>query len=353
MQKDMHYYGTYAMALAAGIPARDAAVIAYAAQFVDDSTKYDSGTHGDGGFLYAITTAHHPAQALIRSPKDHACNLEEQRKIWVPFHFFPGGVGETFQEKLLCIKDSPLVNAMLDNALKIALEKPYRLELMGICAHVYADTFSHYGFSGISSSYNAVAQKSFSFVKEPSQGMKNYLLEKFDLFSEKFVGSGAEIASKNLGHGAVATMPDRPYLHWRFIFDKPRPHNGTVSERENAKTFLEACEKLHTFFVHFAKSYYAETALTPFADIKNTVRNILALEAKEDARSDMWQASGLCEGIPAYNPSIWEIQKNHFASAATSHASIDSHIYRFHQAAAYHRYYVLKDLLPSHGIAVY
>ena len=36
MQYDMHYYGTYAMAAAAGIPKRDAESIATAAQFVDD-----------------------------------------------------------------------------------------------------------------------------------------------------------------------------------------------------------------------------------------------------------------------------------------------------------------------------
>jgi hypothetical protein len=33
MQEDMHYYGTYAIARAAGIPSGDAQVIAYAAQF--------------------------------------------------------------------------------------------------------------------------------------------------------------------------------------------------------------------------------------------------------------------------------------------------------------------------------
>jgi len=36
MQEDMHYYGTYAMARAAGLKAAHAKVIAYAAQYVDD-----------------------------------------------------------------------------------------------------------------------------------------------------------------------------------------------------------------------------------------------------------------------------------------------------------------------------
>ena len=39
MQYDMHYYGTYAMAAAAGIPKNDAEIIAYAAQYVDDQNQ--------------------------------------------------------------------------------------------------------------------------------------------------------------------------------------------------------------------------------------------------------------------------------------------------------------------------
>ena len=63
MQKDMHYYGTYAIARVAGLKPKDAQVIAYSAQFVDDSTMTDSQMHEDGGLLYGVATAHHPKQA--------------------------------------------------------------------------------------------------------------------------------------------------------------------------------------------------------------------------------------------------------------------------------------------------
>ena len=39
MQSDMHFYGTYVLSRAAGIPREDAHTIAYASQFVDDSTE--------------------------------------------------------------------------------------------------------------------------------------------------------------------------------------------------------------------------------------------------------------------------------------------------------------------------
>ena len=174
MQTDMHYYGTYAMAVAAGIPQEDAAVIAYAAQFVDDSTGYDSDAHEDGGLLFGITTAHHSVEAFIKATDDQTNKLEDERRVWVPFHFFPGGEGENFHEKILCVKDGNIVNEMLKNYLEICKDKTYRLELIGIASHVYEDTFSHYGFSGLTSPYNEIdgdidiAEKSLSKYSSPN-----------------------------------------------------------------------------------------------------------------------------------------------------------------------------------------
>jgi len=344
MQKDMHYYGTYAMAVAAGIPANDAAVIAYAAQFVDDSTNSDRGENPDGGFLWSVTTAHHPPQVAAHAVLG---KLEYQRKMWIPFHFFPGGAGETLHEKLLCLKDGPIVRAMLENHLEIAENKPYCLELIGISAHVYADTFSHYGFSGMHSDYNTIVERSFTFVEEPNQTIKSYIMGKW----EKFFASKAYVLA--LGHGSVATMPDRPYLNWQFDFKQKRPKNGATSPRNNLATYFEACEKLHGFFARFAKMRYANNTQTSFNDIKETVHELLDFEGQENERISKWQKSGLTPGIPNYDPSTWENGKDTFARLANSQTSIDTHIYRFHQAAAYHRYYVLKDLLPAHGIAAY
>lgn len=354
MQKDMHYYGTFAMAKAAGIPHEDAAVIAYASQFTDDSTYYNSVWHDDGGQLFAITTAHHPAQTLTRTAQDHLEGLKEQRKIWVPFHFFPGGAGATFHEKLICQKNGPIVKEMVDNHLEMALKKAYCLELLGICAHVYADTFSHYGFSGMSHEYNSVKQSSIDFVRQPSEATEKYIERKRQSFFHKFIGIGSELISRGLGHSGAATLPDLPYLHWEFEFKYNRSGNGRTSTRNNTATFLEACESLHSLFVRFAKMRYADSRHIPFSDLKEKIRAVLLFEDGENERCQKWIDSGLAKGAPKYDPSIWENEKvSAFVRAAKSQDTITCNIYRFHQAAAYHRYYVLKDLLPSHGIAVY
>lgn len=80
MQVDIHYYGTYVMARAAGLAPDDCRVIATSAQFVDDNTGKDSITFRDGARVDVAATAHHALDAASLEP-------EGQRNVWLPFHF--------------------------------------------------------------------------------------------------------------------------------------------------------------------------------------------------------------------------------------------------------------------------
>ena len=194
MQTDMHYYGTYAMARAAGLNAGVCATIATAAEYVDDS-DYVWLELNDRFFLEAHATAHHPVDSE---------NLKEvdQRRVWVPFHFLPGNEGDTFEERLICRKDSALAQEMVEHHLE-AQKANLSLELMGITAHVYADTFSHYGFSGISSDLNQVDAGSIE-LHVVDQSIRDQIASKFGEFVDKYVkGRAADVVG--LGHGSVAT----------------------------------------------------------------------------------------------------------------------------------------------------
>ncbi|VFM95920.1 MAG: hypothetical protein BECKG1743D_GA0114223_101332 [Candidatus Kentron sp. G] len=166
MQEDMHFYGTYAMARSAGIPADKAKIIAYAAQYVDDSTANDSDVHNDGGMFETVATAHTNKEAIGNAIAYAVADHSEQRRVWVPFHFFPGNEGESLSERLLCRKDGALAQEMVRNHIEhaVKVKDEYGLALLGIMAHVYADTFAHYGFSGVSSSWNKVEGESFEWV---------------------------------------------------------------------------------------------------------------------------------------------------------------------------------------------
>lgn len=360
MQTDMHYYGTYVIARAAGLNRNTSLIIAIASQFVDDNADKDSINFRDGGRMDVEATAHHTLQ--IKN-----LDKEDQRQIWVPFHFLPGNEGEDFTERLVCRKDSIIAQKMVKFNLSLA-DQPYAIPLIGITAHVYADTFSHYGFSGISSRKNKIINDSFQF-EEITQEMRTYILKKQALFKENYQKDTimdnikswfAETLSGALGHGAAVTFPDRPFLKWRFMYEGD---DEMCALRDNPATFLEACEKLHGIFRTFAQQRQdlaEERCLKDFASIKEIIFNVLKTQADQEGRIQAWQDIALggevigtgAEEIPAYDGDTWHNQRGNLTRKNDSRVTTQTDIYRFYQAASIHRVNVLRNLLPAHGLVV-
>ena len=86
MQKDMHYFGVYALARAAGMRDDAAEIVATASEYVDDAIWDKEVFLEDGRSILAELTAH----KLLNLKNADA---EDQRKVWLPFHFLPGGRG--------------------------------------------------------------------------------------------------------------------------------------------------------------------------------------------------------------------------------------------------------------------
>ena len=189
----------------------------------------------------------------------------------MPFHFIPGNVGDGYTERLKCRMDSPIVRELRDHHLTYA-DRSFALHLLGITARVYADTFSYYGFSGVISRGNRADNFSFCFHEEVedaddttaplSPEMRRYVTEKADRFFKDRGDHGglltnakswfAENLSGALGHGSVATLPDRPYLVWSFDYERPHAVAGQPSTRNNPATYLEGCRASHDMFRRFA-----------------------------------------------------------------------------------------------------
>lgn len=355
MQTDMHYYGTYALARAAGIAPDRAGQIAVASQYVDDS-KGMSIELQDGGYLDYRPTAHGTSIALPEI-KDTSLNkdIEDQRHVWVPFHFLPGCEGASLGEKLICRMDSPVAQKMVDHHLSLAAE-PYGILLMGVTAHVYADTFSHYGFSGITSVMNQIDSTSIN-LRVKDESALAYITGRAKDFWDKCAGKGAEALTK-LGHGAAATFPDRPFLSWDFNYTDGRQSG----DRDNQSTFLLGCEKLHAMFEKLGVKVpsYKKGDGRSFQSIAGTIKSILAVEGSMEERTAAWldaarrgaifgPASG--EDIPAYDSSKFENDKEQLAQMTTD-AIKGTFVYVFMKAADIHRNYVLHELLPAHELNV-
>lgn len=361
MQLDMHYHGTYAMARAAGINADTAEIIATAAQFVDDNACGDSILFKDGGRFYTEATAHHPANGA------NLC-LKDQRFVWIPFHFLPGDEGKTYTEKLICHQDSANVRALVQHALDLSRGCAFAPELIGLTAHVYADTFSHYDFSGVSSRWNELTPNSLDILNiDLPDGMKTYIEDKSEKFLKRYfkeiksldniIGWFAQGASGGLGHGGASTYPDRPYLKWGFT----RKRDGLRIEHDNPATFLKGCEALHGMFSRFAELHPERTTdkAMAFADIREPVMEVLSTATPLQGRIDAWQQAfragaitGQSEVIRPYSDDGWNDEREALNRTESSFDAAQSHAYRFYQAAAALRIFILRQLLPTQGLIV-
>ena len=365
MKIDMHYYGVYALARLAGINPRASKIIAYASQYVDDSVSVEERINPVGGRLESEVTAHHAGQI-------QNLNTTDQRKVWVPFHFLPGGNGKDLMERLVCEKDGPLVREMLDHHIHVAHTVDFGLELIGIAAHVYADTFSHWGFSGVSSPFNAVDAHSINVIRATS-GTRNYLKEKGKSFFRKYnpwtpvwedikeivAGTFAEEVTSALGHGAVLTYPDLPYLNWSFRYDYD--DSGKRERRSNPKDFWEGCEKLYHFFCRFSDRLKGcEHRHIAFKEKREVIEGILKTQTGTAERGELWvkaissgelfAPTNMDRELPEYDPKRWDRQRDGFEALKDPSKITNKPVFHFYQAASLHRHYMLRELLPEKGI---
>ena len=320
-------------------------------------------------------TAHHPIDLSNRDDRD-------QRRVWVPFHFIPGNEGDSYTERLKCRMDSRIVQELRDHHLTHA-DRGFALHLLGITAHVYADTFSHYGFSGVSSRGNKVDNSSFRFHEEVEEGddttaplspqMRNYVTEKANRFFRNRGDHGgllinvkswfAEELSGALGHGSVATLPDRPYLVWSFDYERPDAVAGGRSIRNNPVTYLRGCGALHEMFSRFVgmrADGRGGVGGRDFDEIAHRVREVLLVQADKAGRIAAWQEAARSgevfgsgdEEIPEYDGHAWNVQWEDLDGSENNEAAMDLPVWQFYRAAALHRTYVLRDLLPKYGLIV-
>jgi hypothetical protein len=369
MDIDMHYYGTYALARAAGIGADVAKRIAIAAEFVDDSTDTQVLVNPQGARFRGEATAHHPADFAPNNDPD------DQLQVWLPFHFLPGASGATQSLKLVCTKNGVLAQEMVKHHLQMS-DSAFGVEMMGLTAHVYADTFAHYGFSGVSSRLNRVQFGSIDLKNgDPilpvvdrffgKFGVQGGLLRNFRDVIAAGEGAVAEDTTGALGHGSVATFPDQPYLEWSYSYELPDLRAGAVKvERQNANDYMEAAEALHRMFMDFAgiqPKIKDEKGPLEFNTIASTIRAIVTLAAGRDGRIAAWTkaledgkltSSGPDKSVSVYDHQPWRNQTNKLMTLADPQDASSLPPYHFHQAASLHKHYVLRELLPKHGIYV-
>ncbi|POZ60618.1 DUF6765 family protein [Chromobacterium alticapitis] len=387
MEIDFHYYATYLAAGLAGYstaPAgegqlSDAAIIAHAAQYVDDLDE-SRVLDDDGCFriqsrdftpVATVQTNGQIGKMEIGVGEWPAERLKKLRRIWSAFHFLPGNygnnperlpygdpavlrsggedyarIGEEFQ--LLCRPNSLLVDKMVHDLARHARE-PYFLHLLGLRMHVLADTWAHMNYAGTPSCYVNDAQP---FVWDNAKRAP-IPFAPFSATPSTFTPRSVAY----LGHGRMGHLPDCPWLVYTY---QPLWSDAPIT-KNNPADYLMAFRQL-VAVLSWARKGAFEPSFSPRGApelSKEVETQLMALLTRPfdingsdmPARLQTWakaipsfQANGVAlTPAPDYQAERWP-------QAFRQNPGQNSDHYRFSQAAALHLELVAGEVKAATGI---
>jgi hypothetical protein len=240
MDIEFHYYMTYLIAARAGFNPADAAILAQAAQEIDDNHIPISVSKG--------TPAEY--ESVISQTMD-ILRPKRNERIYPIFHFIPGDPAAPSAKRKdgtssvwVTTPNSPIANEMLDTALRS--EDLYRI---GASSHAFADTWAHQNFLGKDDAYNEMPDETLA---------------------EKVEGA---ISLMRIGHALAGHRPDIPGLIWS---------DGRLvdSEVDNTSRFMDAADHL------FRKLAVYKTPGMTKGDVDRAAASLVA-----DLKSDIGPSS--------------------------------------------------------------
>jgi len=359
MQIDCHYGAIYALSRLAGIKSEFAEIIAYASQQVDDATHgHVLRFKNTGGVFRQTLTAHRKLD--LRS-----LNMRYQLETWMPFHFLPGAEGKTTGEKLICHADSKPAEAMLKEVSRGNIPVS-RLHLLGIVLHAYVDTFTHQLFKGFTDSYNEVSVTS----KTERRRKKNIFSRIFKKVTRVFTRAVSPV-----GHVRAGTMPDIPYLEWEIerMQDGKRIKINNLNDR-----FLPAMKRIYSYLGEFLKFNPEFGKVSEQSELsgrwqerKKLITNLLNQRIDEGKdRLKGWinaiRKGEFCrdgekpdeidlnlnyDDRKWFREAVEVVIKRRGKEEYISRKGFETSNWRlFHQAASWHKHFVIHKLLPGFGI---
>ena len=346
MQLDFHHTATYVLARLAGFEAKQAEIVAYAAEYVDDATD-DAAILFDNGARYSrISSAHRTLD--YRNFESLAAS-----RVWLPFHFLPGNMGlpagevpeGSFIDRLVTIPNSSVAQDML-RATIADRSSDHALHRLGIAMHTFADTWAHQGFAGVQHVVNAATHLTGP-NGEPDDGL-------IDRVQGYFVNNALP-----LGHGTVLSHPDRPFLVWAYTNGR-----GERITRNNPDDYVDAAEQMCRAMQCFREgSLDANVPGLPAKD-RYTIQRLLREVRRDTAqeRHDVWlqeiEQGSFSFGaekltLVLEGEGSWEhaaLGEPHDGKHHYEESFLRSDWKRFHDALILHRYDVIYRILPRYGI---
>lgn len=365
MQIDFHHGVTYVVARLAGFEHQEASIVAYCAQYVDDATNSGLIFFDNGALFSRISSAHKALDYRnFRKLANH--------QVWIPFHFLPGNEGlppgedpdGSFIKKLICRPNSHVAQAMVTECIQ-RRHTPYSLYRLGITMHVYADTWAHQGFAGVNHRVNQAKElvdENGNPDRELKQRLDKYYQKNIlEQFLGAFIGD-----TFPLGHGAVLSHPDKPYLKWGY-------KNGLNEQidRHNTKDFLEAADNMCLWLKRYRLGDpHGEVSGLPSADKELIAHMFQTITDKNgQVRHQKWLTAiredkfSFGKADLTYTPKgkgSWKydaLGTEKFIDTGKEKFPYHSGFLQrdwklFHDALKAHRLFITHELLPNYGICV-
>ncbi|MFW5981306.1 MAG: DUF6765 family protein [bacterium] len=353
MEVDFHHAVIYTLCRLAGMDSKYAEIVAYASQQVDDATFGHALNFKNGGVFKQTRTGH---QGLSRKLVD----ISDAFEVWIPFHFLPGGEGESILQRLITRPEGKAIHLLKEDILATARE-PYGLHRLGIGLHLYADAYSHQDFVGFYNSYNEIDLLKALEKKSLLKKIIDWLMRKLSFLAP-------------VGHGQALKNPDIPYVNWSY-----RRKNGQIIEVNNLQDrFSPAIDNIYNYIYLFLKENPGYISVLPVEDLtiyKEKIleflskrvgtfeRHALFLEAIHNNYFKLKDFNDIDRYL-SYSPRAWfeeaviylkatkltEKLENTYANFYTFRQKdcfAESNWVMFMRAAAIHKYRVIHKILPA------
>ncbi|MBT8338970.1 MAG: hypothetical protein HKP58_07000 [Desulfatitalea sp.] len=361
MQIDFHHAVVYVIARMAGFAHRQADIVAYCSQYVDDATNSGTVKFDNGAMYTRISSAH---KALDYRNFSALAN----RHVWIPFHFLPGNGGKpaggnpdgSFIHKITNLPGSLVAQEIVASCIADR-KKSYGLHRLGVTLHVYADTWAHQRFAGVCHDVNDISILDERQDPDASFNarLKDFFGDVWDSVTGRFVGDVLP-----LGHGAALSNPDKPFLSWKY-----RDCHGKVISRNNTDIFVDAAQQM-------SKAMQRYLAGDPRANVpgldhgqRNTLGRWMA-DISDDNGKERHKRWLLLIGQGAFGFPAVKLEYSakgvgswkHQALGTTRKKDLKKEVFPyspgflfsdwklFHDALMAHRFTVIHDILPKYGI---
>lgn len=181
---------------------------------------------------------------------------------------------------------------------------------------------------------------------------------------EKLKKSILEYAAPQLGHAQAGTIPDEPYRNWEY-----EDYKGRYFQVSNQERALDAAQNCYTVLLRFLKRFpqFSRIPPLPWQNIIEKVSGLFSDKADLESRAKAWQRV-ISNGSFGFEPEGKDIGLSYddrewfkvAVKVVETEGKPDRYEKKpgfensnwkyFHDAAAFHRFNVLHEILPEYGI---